>query len=80
MFDVFASSLDETFCRFVLCFHLCVLVTDWKSLLREVKTPYLHIHSRPPLHPRTSLAFKACFKLPAAFTWTQAAKASLGRH
>lgn len=26
-----------------------------------------------------SLAFEACFKLPATCTWTQAAKASLGR-
>lgn len=26
-----------------------------------------------------NLAFEACFKLPATCTWTQAAKASLGR-
>lgn len=27
-----------------------------------------------------SQAFEACFKLPATYIWTQAAKASLGRH
>lgn len=62
----------------LLCTHVFVSsFCQWLSLAHPDHR--LHTYSICHCISGHGLAFEACFKLPATFTWTQAAKASLGR-
>lgn len=62
----------------LLCTHVFVSsFCQWLSLAHPDHR--LYTYSICHCISGHGLAFEACFKLPATFTWTQAAKASLGR-
>lgn len=73
---------NQCFSENIFCFSLSVDISPHGDPQPEASYTNIYISDSVFVYHSISgysLAFEACFKLPATCTWTQAAKASLGR-